>query len=264
MIKPEYKVQQGFGENAAATYIRGGLRGHSGIDYSGGYGAEIHAIFPEEYIYKILDENRPANDGSGFTGVFSIIDDGVECFEFLYGHGDPKVTVGQICHRGDVIMTEANHGECYVGGLRITLEMQKKGDKRGAHVHAQKRMLRKDKKMIPNGTQYLIDNSGSPLFYNGFYYAIPYHKNGYNGCVDWTASTFNRNLMVGSSGYDVQCLQNFLKNRGFLQIETTTDYFGGKTMQGVMAFQKANNLTPVGIVGRQTRQLINNILNYGN
>ena len=258
-MKLEYKIQQPFGANATTTYVTGGLKGHPGVDYAGGYGSSIHSLFDQEYVYKILDTQHPANDGSGFTGVFTIIDNGIEVFEFLYGHGDPKVTVGQICHKGDVIMTEANHGESYSGGTRITLEMQKNGDKRGSHVHGQKRILRKDSELQPN-TQYITGMDGKPFRLNNYFFAIPFYSNGYNGCVDFMLPLFNRDLFLGCRGYDVGCLQRFLIARGFMQGEAT-EYFGQQTLKAVSAFQKVNNLAPIaGYCGKATRDIINNIL----
>jgi hypothetical protein len=258
-MKVEYPLAQPFGMNYNGSYLASGLKGHTGIDEAGGYGCTYHSKFDQEYVYKILDADHPANDGSGFTGVFTIIDNGIECFEFLYGHGDPLVKAGQILHKGDPVMTEANHGEVYSGATRITLDMQKAGDKRGAHAHNQKRILRKDKVLVSN-TRYITDNSGGYLFYNGFFYAIPYFDNGYNGCVDWMAPVFSRTLTLGMSGYDVICLQNFLKARNFFNGDST-GYYGKITMQAVSAFQKANNLSPIlGIFGPKTKDLVNSIL----
>lgn len=131
-------IGQGFGGNATATYKEGGLLGHTGIDHSCGFGSEIKSCFDTEYVYKVLTKENPANDGSGFTGVFTIVDNGIETFEFLYGHCNPSVKVGQILTKGTVLGTEANNGEVYQGGVRITLAMQKAGDQRGTHRHDQK------------------------------------------------------------------------------------------------------------------------------
>ncbi len=253
-MKTEYSVSLGFGiVNNANSKM------HTGIDEVAGYGKTYHAKYDGEYVYKILDKDNPANDGSGFTGVFTLIDNGIEVFEFLYGHGDSLVTIGQICHRGQPIMTEANHGEVYSNGTRITLEMQKNGDKRGSHAHNQKRILRKDKELRPN-TEYLTVFGGGYLRLNNFYYAIPYFNNGANGCVDWTKELFTRDLFLGCRGYDVGCLQRFLIARNFMQGEAT-EYFGVVTAKAVSAFQKANGISPIGgYCGKTTRGIINNIL----
>jgi len=257
-MKCSCNIGQGYGGNATATYKNGGLLGHTGVDNSCGYGSEIKSYFDTEYVYKVLTKERPANDGSGFTGVFTLVENGIETFEFLYGHCNPSVAVGQILTKGTVIGTEANNGEVYQDGVRITLDMQRSGDQRGAHRHDQKRILRKDKEMIP-GVSYITDANGV-FKKDGYYYAIPYFKNGYAGCVNWLLPLFNRNLTVGMSGYDVQCLQNFLKARGFFQGDTT-DFFGRKTMAAVSAFQKANGISPVlGFFGQATRALVNSQL----
>lgn len=248
---------QGFGGNATATYKNGGLLGHTGVDESCGYGSEIRSYYDNEYVYKVLDVNHPANDGSGFTGVFTIVDNGVECFEFLYGHCDPLVKVGQILPKGSLVGTEANHGEVYAGNERITLAMQKAGDRRGSHRHNQKRLLRKDK-TIKGNTTYISALSGF-FTLNDYYYAIPDHKNGYNGCVNWLLPVLNKTLYPFSSSYDVGILQRFLKKQGYLKSEDTC-YFGTLTTKAVMDFQKANGLSPAPVCGPATRAIINNLL----
>lgn len=186
-MKPKYTITQGFGANATPTYIAGGLKGHSGIDSDGGYGSLVQSYWNQEYVYKVLDVNQPANDGSGFTGVFTIVEQDGKCFEFLYGHLNPTVKVGSILTNGSVIGTQGNNGECYYNGVQITLDMQKNGDHRGTHRHDQARLLRKDRSIQPD-TRYITDSNGI-LFKDGFYYAIPNYFNGYNGCFDWTLET---------------------------------------------------------------------------
>jgi hypothetical protein len=256
---PACKIGQMFGGNATDTYKDSGLLGHTGIDNSCGYGTPIHSYFDEELVYKVLTKENPANDNSGFTGVFTIVDNGIEVFEFLYGHCDPCVTMGQKLTKGTLLATEANNGEVYVGQTRITLEMQKAGDHRGYHRHDQKRILKKTKS-LGQGQYITAQNGGLYQDAEGYYYLIPYFFNGYNGCVNWALPLFNRNLTLGMSGYDVGCLQRFLKARGFFQGETT-EFFGPKTLASVIAFQKANGITPLlGFVGPTTRGLINSIL----
>lgn len=185
-MKPECTIAQGFGGNATVTYKAGGLLGHSGVDHDCGFGSPIHSYWDYEYVYKILTKDHPSNDGTGFTGVFTIVEQNGVCFEFLYGHGNPAPGIlGKTITKGTVIGTQANNGEVYANGIRITLDMQKAGDTRGTHRHDQARMLRKDKEIKPN-TRYLTDLSGGYLYLNGFFYAIPDYNNGYNGCFDWT------------------------------------------------------------------------------
>ncbi len=260
-MKPECSIGQMFGGNATDTYKNGGLLGHTGIDNDCGFGSPIHSYFDEEYVYKVLDKEHPANDGTGFTGVFTIVDNGIEVFEFLYGHCNPSVTVGQILTKGTVLGTQANNGEVYgANGVRITLEMQKAGDHRGTHRHDQKRIVKKVKTWNNKDT-FLSAMEGGSFFKDGYYYQYVAPNNGYNSCVNWLLPLFNRDLYFGCSGYDVQCLQNFLKARGFLNIETTTLFFGLATKGAVSAFQKAHGISPtLGYVGKVTRELINNTL----
>lgn len=249
-MNPHCTVTQGFG-----IVNRANNQKHTGIDNSCGYGSEIKALWGNEYVYKVLTKENPSNDGSGFTAVFTIVDNGIEVFEFMYGHCNPSVTVGQILTKGQVLGTEANNGEVYSGGVRITLEMQRNGDTRGTHRHDQKRILAKHKRMM-SGVPYLLDRNG--LFVrDGFLFTIPYQNNGFNGCVDWTLPLLNRDLFLGRVGYDVLVLQRILKKLGFLKREECTDFFGGETMAAVVAFQKAHGISPIaGYCGAKTRNLI--------
>lgn len=188
-MKPQCKLGQGFGANAVATYKGNGLKGHTGIDNQCGHGTPINSYWDKEYVYKVLTKENPANDGSGFTGIFTIVEQDGRVFEFLYGHCDPQPNLlGTTLTKNQFIAREGNNGEVYSGkdgNLRITLEMQKAGDIRGAHRHDQARELRKDTSIQPN-TIYLTALGGGHLYLNGFFYAIVNYDNGYNGCYDWT------------------------------------------------------------------------------
>ena len=188
MNKAQCKTTQPFGGNATATYKAGGLLGHTGIDNSCGYGTSIKSYWDKEYVYKVLDVNNPANDGSGFTGVFTIVEQDGKCFEFLYGHCNPSVTVGQTITKGTIIGTEANNGEVYSNGVSITLAMQKAGDTRGTHRHDQARLLKKVDVFDPT-LKYISAPTGEAFSRDGVWYSTPDHNNGYSGCFDWTIST---------------------------------------------------------------------------
>lgn len=181
----ECKITQGFGENATGAYKSSGLKGHTAHDSDCGFGSPIHSIWDSEYVYKVLTKEHPANDGSGFTGVFTIVEHEGVCFEFLYGHCNPSDNLlGKTINKGTIIGTQANNGEVYSGGERITLEMQKAGDTRGTHRHDQARELRKDKTIQPE-TTYISSLGGGYFFKDGYFYAIPSFNNGYRGCFDW-------------------------------------------------------------------------------
>lgn len=73
-----------------------------------------------------------------------------------------------------------------------------------------------------------------------------------------SAAAITTDLRYGSKGAQVTELQNFLISKGYLQGEATGSFFA-KTLTAVKAFQKANGLSPTGLVGPQTRALINKL-----
>ena len=75
--------------------------------------------------------------------------------------------------------------------------------------------------------------------------------------VPTTGFTFKKNLIVGSRSADVKELQARLRALGFFDYPTDTGLYGLATVKAVRAFQKANGLSAVGIVGPQTRAALN-------
>lgn len=253
-------IGQGFGENMNPSYKDGGLKGHSGVDQNCGFGSPIYSQH-SGIAYKVLTKSHPANDGTGFTGVFMIVDDGIECFEWLVGHCDPVVTEGQKIEKGELIGFEANHGTVFSGNMQITLAMQQAGDTRGSHRHTQKRPVR-PMRMAAGIMLSSFGNGNQPYRSpDGFYYQIIDFFNGYNGCVDPYAPVFLRDLWTGSEGYDVFVLQRALKHLGFFAHPECTGYFGIITIRAVRAFQSANSITPLlGYFGPKTRKHLSSII----
>lgn len=172
---------QSFGENKNNSYASSGLKGHTGKDIVCGYGTKIYP-YKRIFVYKVLDGvDQKANDGSGFTGVFGIDEDGNE---WLYGHCDTIAKEGQWYETDEAIGAESNHGTVFVGGTQITLEMQAAGDTRGHHRHNQKRVCIPVEKTEP-GKKYLTSYAGGFAYINHRYYQIVAPDNGYNGCVDY-------------------------------------------------------------------------------
>ncbi len=68
--------------------------------------------------------------------------------------------------------------------------------------------------------------------------------------------TFYRNISSGMTGADVTALQKLLTKLGHYS-GPVTGKFGVLTSQAVSKYQKANNLSPVGVVGPSTRALLN-------
>jgi peptidoglycan hydrolase-like protein with peptidoglycan-binding domain len=236
----ECVISQGFGVNPA---VYAPLAGHTGIDEGKGYGTAIHTPV-DMHVYKVLTVVHPSNDGSGFTGVFGIVDDGIELYELLIGHGDPSVTMGQDVKAGDVIGTEANHGEVFQGGVQITLAEQAAGDHRGSHRHFQKRPVYKSQTKNQPALSAYNDEAGTYRDTEGNYYPIWDYNNGFNGCVSPALSVFTRHLTLKCYGYDVFVLQRILVAEGFLSQDDTTGYFGNLTKTALSAFQAKYNVEP--------------------
>jgi peptidoglycan hydrolase-like protein with peptidoglycan-binding domain len=83
-----------------------------------------------------------------------------------------------------------------------------------------------------------------------------------------TSTTFIRDLDTGIQGDDVKSLQKFLNSKGYTvsttgpgSIGNETDYFGMKTREALIQFQKQNNITPaIGYFGPLTRAVISKLL----
>ena len=78
-----------------------------------------------------------------------------------------------------------------------------------------------------------------------------------------TFPTITRLLRPSMKGDDIKSLQIYLNTHGYsVSISGAgssgheTNLFGTKTRQAVIAFQKANKLTPDGIVGPKTREVM--------
>ncbi|MDP2705531.1 MAG: peptidoglycan-binding protein [Patescibacteria group bacterium] len=69
---------------------------------------------------------------------------------------------------------------------------------------------------------------------------------------------FTKFLEQGMRGNDVQELQLLLKREGYFNDEPT-GYFGAITRASVIAFQNANDIEPLGIVGPKTRAALNTL-----
>jgi hypothetical protein len=246
---------QGFGANFNPSYGLANLEGHTGQDWACGFGTPIHSPY-DGLVYKVLTKDNPSNDGTGFTGVFMIVDDGIELFEFLVGHCDPTVAAGTRVKKGDIIGTEANHGLVYSGNIQITLAMQHAGDTRGHHRHYQKRPVSRSKTIAQPALSAYNDVGGTYTDAEGFYYPIFNYNNGFHGCVDPSAPTFGRDLTFGCQGYDVYVLQRFLVKQGFFHT-APTGYFGEITGHALADYQATRFIKPtLGYFGPITREIV--------
>lgn len=199
---------QGYYENGNGAYAAWGMKGHGAIDVVCGYGSPIECPL-DGVVYKILDKDRPANDGTGYWGIFMISEYKGQVGELCVGHCSKiNIEIGQKVTKGQTIGQEGNKGLVFSGGVQITKAMQEAGDKRGSHRHWQWRPLRKTRTF----------NAGNPKLISyphtiykdteGFYYEILDYYNGYNGLsesingilndfIDWKIEeAINRNVEV--------------------------------------------------------------------
>lgn len=182
---------QGFGLNMNPLYAAAGQKGHTGVDDTCGYGSKIYAL-KKGMVYKIIDKDHPASDGSGYWGVFMLCQepDG-KWIEWQIGHCSKiYVKPGDFVEPWDFIGEEGNRGGVFSGGIQITKAMQDAGDKRGSHRHYNKKFLRpltEEERDTFRGA-YITEFSTSfpPTLYqkDGKYYGVIDYYNGYNGSVD--------------------------------------------------------------------------------
>lgn len=242
-------LQQGFGENATSFYADDGLMGHPGRDKACGYGTPV--LSPVSGVVSgTYTVAQPASDG--YVAVFIVVETALEIFEFSIGHlSEVSVRLGQVIKKGDMLGKEGNKGVVYAGNTLITLAMQKAGDKRGAHRHYQKRVVKKVKK---RGTARYLTNSKGPYKTSDNQYlewVLP--GNGFNSCVDFSKSLFTKQLVQGMTDYQVVLLQRALK----LPEASQTGFFGPATLEALSIFHDATGLGRAGVVGPKTRDLLN-------
>lgn len=185
------KRTQGFAQNGNPLYVGQGLKGHSGVDDTCGYGSKIYAL-KRGLVYKILDATHPASDGSGYWAVFMLCQepDG-KWIEWQIGHCSKiYVKPGDLVEPWDFIAEEGNRGGVYYNGIRITKAMQDAGDIRGAHRHYNKKPLTpltEEERDHFRGA-YITEFSTTfpPILYqkDGKYFGVTEYYNGYNGSVD--------------------------------------------------------------------------------
>ena len=245
---------QGFSQNYNPSYHQGGLLGHTGIDVNCGWGSPI-ASLTNGLVYSTYPINQPASDG--YTAVFVIAETPLETFEMSYGHvSQITCTIGQTVKVGDIIAGEGNHGTVYAGNTLITLAMQAAGNHDGHHRHYQKRPVKKVTRTDPN--KRYLQTSESIYLKDGNYYEIYDYENGYNGCTNWAAPLYPRNLSRGMTGYDVYLLQKALVLEVGFSPDDCIGLFGPKTAAAVIALQTKHHIAPTApAAGPLTRAYLN-------
>lgn len=175
------KETQGYFGNITSVYSKQGLRSHSGIDIQCGYGTDIECPV-NGFVYKVLNDKRPANDGSGFWAVFIITEYKGQLREVCVGHcSEIMVTEGQYVSKGQIIAKEGNRGTVFYNGQQITLAMQKAGNKLGTHRHWQSREIKATSNFKASKVYLTLD--GVYKDDKGQRYEVPNYYNGHNGLL---------------------------------------------------------------------------------
>lgn len=91
--------------------------------------------------------------------------------------------------------------------------------------------------------------------YGSDYEAIPSTRKVVNSASSEDSDEDFESLRKGSAGVLVETIQKRLIKYGYLKGDTT-EYFGSATEQAVKNFQKANELTADGVVGKETYSLL--------
>ena len=176
------KITQYFGGNANPLYRNAGLNGHTGIDWTLGYGKGV-TTDNGGYVYKTYTPERPSA-GDGFTGVYLLVPMGGEQYmEVCLGHlSKVFVEVGETIPEDYVVGQEGNNGDVYQGGVYYPDGAPNKGTK-GSHVHENWRPVRRVKK-LSGGKHYLNSHLGGMYQdTDGYYYEVV-NTNEYRGCID--------------------------------------------------------------------------------
>lgn len=186
-IKPPFAlstITQGFAQNATSTYAASGLKGHTGIDFGVAWGTPIPITADASYCYSTMSKDNP--NLMAYRAVFTIVEDGDNCYEISYGHcSEMSAVPGATYQTGDTIAEIGNTGDVFVGNTKITNEQKMAGSHAGAHLHFQVRLLKKVPRATLDGANHKYVNDGNGLLVvDGFVYEVPFWDNGYNGCLD--------------------------------------------------------------------------------
>lgn len=175
-------ISYGFGPNGknADKYKATVGKHHSGVDWNIGYGRPIYAD-NAGYVYKVYREGQRKDN---WAGVYLLCPDKkYGLVENLYGHcSQIFVNEGDYVKEHQLIGLEGNKGEVYSGGVRITPKMQKRGDRRGSHVHEIYRPVTPVTKTT-KGKHYLNGSNGRRYKHGPHYYEIQ-QENDMRGCID--------------------------------------------------------------------------------
>lgn len=174
---PHSRITQGFGGNPE---VYAPLKGHPAHDFEFAWDEEVPFV-ANSYVYSKLNEG--SKDPDKYTAVCTIVEEGGEVDEIIYGHPHlMPVEIGRMYSVGETAARAGNKGMVFSYGRRITKEEKLAGSTAGTHLHLQRRPCKKVSQ-INKGKKYLRDANGN-FKKDGFYYEILDYDNGYNGCAN--------------------------------------------------------------------------------
>lgn len=206
----DVRFNQIFGENKNPIYQQLGMKGHNGIDFYAPDGTPVYASHDGVVTYAGLDGSN-GNLIVIMTEDMFDYNDEIVYFKTLYCHlktGTYKVTANQKVKAGDLIALADNTGASS-----------------GSHLHF-------GCKPVKNGEEpwqwYNLEQDA-----------------GYNGAIDPMSyfpeyRKFTVPLKFGDSGSEVEKVQSFLINNGYMQIVPRLGFYGEITSKAVLDFQIKN------------------------
>ncbi len=169
------RLTQGFGENPS---VYAPLNGHPAFDFGFEWDEAIPFV-ADSYVYSKLNEGNP--DPDKYTGTCTIVENGDEVDEIIYGHAHlTPVEIGKTYAVGETAAMAGNKGMVFSWGRLITKAEKLAGSHAGTHLHLQRRACKKVTK-VTKGKHYLEDAKGK-FKKDGFYYEIKNYENGFHGC----------------------------------------------------------------------------------
>lgn len=173
-------ITQKFANPSSIYKDRGGI--HNGVDSARGWDA-VTVADNDGLVYKVITSDKSSEN---WQGIYQLVHDRGEMYvEVVQGHFN-KILVkeGDSIIEGQAWGLEGNKGYVFSGQGQITPEMQKAGDKRGAHVHTSYRPVIRVKKTKADN-YYLLTIKGTKYKDGeGYYYEITHKDNGVKGNVD--------------------------------------------------------------------------------
>lgn len=236
----------------------GGSRSHEGLDIMAAEGTPI--VSPTEAVVI-----RTGN-GSGSGKYVTTANPGGETFVYMHLDDIADIDAGDELEVGDVIGYVGNTGNASGGAAHLHFEIRKNRKATDPYERITKVFTLKKKMEYLEGVLKDADDEDELAellveeYLGTFIQAraqgidLPEIIEDEMPASASGSALPTRNLTVGDSGSDVMTLQSVLIAEGYLDIEAPTGTFGPLTQTALIAYQKANGITPAnGQYGPLTR-----------